>query len=176
MCLALCLCSCTYLEYASVQADYARIQNAAPGQLNVKHMLDRDTFFVHGRCNDDAGSYDGLPKVIAAFSSRYHSNEHVDTMHFEVAGSHYGLNLPEGRYDLLVFADIDGNGEFGTAEVVGKRSIELSSSSVPEKVIGRTSTYLCRFPWISFSRYNRHSLDHCFAANTFFQQESLNSE
>jgi pimeloyl-ACP methyl ester carboxylesterase len=142
LCLAFCLCSCTHLKYASVQADYARIQNAAPGQLNVKHMLDRDTYFVHGRCNDDAGSYDGLPKVIAAFSSRYRSNEHVDTMHFEVAGSHYGLNLPEGRFDLLVFADIDGDGAFGSSEVVGKRSIELNSSSIPEKVLGQVDVQL----------------------------------
>ena len=133
LCLAFCLCSCTHLKYASVQAEYARIQNAAPGQLNVKHMLDRDTYFVHGRCNDDAGSYDGLPKVIAAFSSKYHSNEHVSTMYFEVAGSHYGLNLPEGRFELLVFADIDGDGTFGSSEVVGKRSIELNNSSLPEK-------------------------------------------
>jgi len=41
-CLAFCLCSCTYLKYAGVQAEYARIQNAEPGQLNVKHMIDRE--------------------------------------------------------------------------------------------------------------------------------------
>ena len=142
LCLALCLCSCTYLKYASVQAEYARIQNAAPGQVNAKHMIDRETFFVHGRCNDDAGSYDGLPKVIAAFSSKYQSNERVDTMHFEVAGSHFGLNLPEGRYDLLVFADIDGNGAFGPSEIVGKRAIDLGKSSVPDNVLGQVDVQL----------------------------------
>ena len=62
LCLAFCLCSCTYLKYASVQAEYARIQNAEPGQLNVKHMIDRDTYFVHGLCNDAAGSFAGLAK------------------------------------------------------------------------------------------------------------------
>ncbi|MCJ7556018.1 MAG: hypothetical protein MUP90_03770 [Gammaproteobacteria bacterium] len=140
--LAFCLCSCTYLKYASVQAEYARIQNATPAQLNVKHMIDRETYFVHGSCDDAAGSYAGMPKAIAAFSSKYQANELVDTMHFQIAGSHYGLNLPEGGYDLLVFADIDGNGAFGPAEVVGERAIVLDSSLVPEKVLGQVDVQL----------------------------------
>jgi len=142
VCLAFCVCSCTYLKYASVQSEYARIQDIEPGQLNVKHMIDRATYFVYGRGIDATGSYKGLPKAIAAFSSKYQTNERVDTMHFEVAGSHFGLNLPEGRFDLLVFADIDGNGVFGPSEVVGKRSIELNSTSVPEKVLGQINLHL----------------------------------
>lgn len=142
LCLAFCLCSCTYLKYASVQAEYARIQDAEPGQLNVKHMIDRESYFVHGRSIDAKGSYTGLPKAIAAFSSKYQANERVDTMFFEMSGSHFGLNLPEGRYDLLVFADIDGNGTFGAVEVVGKRSIDINDSSVPEKVLGQVDVYL----------------------------------
>jgi pimeloyl-ACP methyl ester carboxylesterase len=125
-----------------VQAEYARIQNAQPGQLNVKHMIDRESYFVHGRSIDDERSYTGLPKAIAAFSSKYQANEQVDTMFFETSGSHFGLNLPEGRYDLLVFADIDASGEFGPSEVVGKRSIELDDSSAPEKVLGQMDVQL----------------------------------
>ncbi|MDH3417733.1 MAG: DUF413 domain-containing protein [Gammaproteobacteria bacterium] len=142
ICMALCMCSCTYIKYASVQAEYARIQNAEPGQLNVKHMLDRDTFFVHGRCDDTAGRYAGFRKAIAAFSSKYRSNERVDTMYFEVAGSHFGLNLPEGHFDILVFADIDSDGAFEASEVIGKRVIELSSASVPDKVLGQIDVQL----------------------------------
>ncbi|MCP4011415.1 MAG: alpha/beta hydrolase, partial [Proteobacteria bacterium] len=142
ICLAICVCSCTYLKYAFVQAEYARIQNAEPGQLNVKHMIDRETFFVHGRSVDVTGSYAELPKAIAAFSSKYQANERVDTMYFAVAGTHFGLNLPEGRYDLLVFADIDGNGVFGSSEVVGKQSIELNNSLASEKVLGQIDVQL----------------------------------
>ena len=142
VCLVFSLCSCTHLKYASVQAEYARIQNAEPGQLNLKHMIDRETYFVSGLCIDETGSYRGLPKAIAAFSSRYQANERVDTMYFEVAGSHFGLNLPEGRYDLLVFADKDGNGVFDSSEVVGKRSLELNSATVPEKVLSQVDVQL----------------------------------
>ena len=140
--LTFCLCSCTYLKYASVQAEYARIQNADPGQLNVKHMIDRETYFVHGRSVDNTGKYERLPKAIAAFSSKYQANEHVGTMYFEVAGSHYGMNLPEGRHDLLIFADINSDGIFGPTEVVGKRSIELNNSSLPDKVLGQVDVEL----------------------------------
>ena len=141
-CLVPWTASCTHLKYASVQAEYARIQSAEPAQLNVKHMIERETFFVHGRCVDAAGRYDDVPKAIAAFSSRYRENERVDTMQFQVAGSQFGLNLPEGAYDLLVFADIDGNGMFETSEVVGRRAIELDDARVPQKVLGQVDVEL----------------------------------
>jgi pimeloyl-ACP methyl ester carboxylesterase len=142
VCLAFCICSCSYLEGSFVQAEYKRIQNAEPGQLNAKHMIDRESYFINGRSVDVTGKYAGLPKAIAAFSSKYQANERVDTMHFELAGSHFGLNLPEGHYDLLVFADIDGNGVLESSEVVGKRVIELNSSLVPEKVLGQVDLQL----------------------------------
>jgi len=141
-CLVFCLPSCTYLKYTFVQAEYARIQNAEPGQLNVKHMIDRETYFVTGRSIDITDSYAGLPKAIAAFSSKYQTNERVDTMFFEMAGSHYGLNLPGGRYDLLVFADIDGNHRFESSEVIGQMSIELNNAIAPEKVISHVDLQL----------------------------------
>ncbi len=142
LCLAFCLCSCTYLKYAGVQAEYARIQNAEPGQLNVKHMIDREKIVIHGQCSDAAGNYDGIPKAIAAFSSKYQFSERVETMYFEVAGSHYGMSLPEGRYNLLVFADIDGDGVFRESEVVGQRPIELDKAKVPEMVLGQVDVHL----------------------------------
>ena len=142
LCLAFCLGSCTYLKYAGVQAEYARIQNAEPGQLVVKHMIDRESYFVNGRCIDDAGSYSGVAKAIIAYSSKYKANERVDSMYFEIAGSHYGLNLPEGPYDLLVFADNNGDGLFSSTEVVGKRSIDLNDASAPEMVLGQVDVRL----------------------------------
>jgi len=134
--------SCTYLKYAGVQSEYARIQEAEPTQLNVKHMIERDTFFVHGRCIDPAGRFDTVPKTIAAFSSKYQANELVATMHFQVAGLHYGLNLPDGTYQLLVLADLDGDGLFESSEVIGSRTIELNNQSVPQKVLGQVDVTL----------------------------------
>ncbi len=142
LCAALCLEACTYLKYAGVQAEYARIQDAEPGQINVKHMIDREKFVVIGKCDDRSGVYTGIPKVIAAFSSKYRPNELVETMFFEAAGSHYGMTLPGGRYELLVFADIDGDRVFGRSEVVGRRTIDLEKGGVPEMVLGQVDVQL----------------------------------
>jgi pimeloyl-ACP methyl ester carboxylesterase len=140
--LAFSVSSCTYVKYAAVQSEYSRIQNAEPGQVNLKHMIERETFFVHGRSIDPTGKHTRLPMAIAAFSSKFKANERVDTMYFTGTGTHYGLNLPAGNYDLLVFVDNDGDGAFGPSEVVGKRQIELSKSSVPNKVLGQVDIRL----------------------------------
>ena len=140
--LVACLGSCTYLKYASVQAEYARIQDAEPGQLNAKHMIDSEKFVIHGQCNDVMSNYVGIPKAIVAFSSKYQPNEQVEMMYFEVTGSHYGMSLPEGHYDLLVFADINGDDVFKQTEVVGQRTINLDSGTVPNTVLGQLDVRL----------------------------------
>ena len=68
-CLAPWISSCTHLKYASVQADYARIQNAQPAQLNAKHMIERETFFVHGRCAD--ADYTPLAAYLIRTNGKY---------------------------------------------------------------------------------------------------------
>jgi len=174
-CLAICLTSCTYLKYASVQANYKRIQSAQPAQLNVKHMIDRSTFFVHGRCIDPTGRFDTVPKAIAAFSSQYRPNERVDTMLFQVAGSHYGLSLPEGAYDLLVFADLDGDGVFGSSEVIGERSIELDSVRIPQKVLGQIDVELGEPITVGWSVAFDAPAAHALTESVFYPSGTLRS-
>ena len=145
-CLLINLYSCTYLKYTSVQAEYARIQNAKPGQVNAKHMIDRETYFIHGQTNDASGRYSNLPKAVVAFSDWYQPHERVDIMHFAVNGSHYGLNLPDGAFDILVFADIDRDGTFSQNEVVAKRSIELNDRLSTQPGRSATSTSRSSIP------------------------------
>ena len=42
------LSSCAYLQSASKQDEFAQSQETNPGQHNLKHIIDRDTFFVYG--------------------------------------------------------------------------------------------------------------------------------
>lgn len=128
------LSSCTYLKYTSVQANYAQIQDADPSQINLKHMLDRETFFVIGKTLDESGRYAGISLAVAAYSDKYKHNERVDTMFFRGTGTHFGLNLPEGDYDLLVYADINGDNIFDHTEVVGERALPLSYTLYPELI------------------------------------------
>ena len=142
LCATLLSCSCTYLKYASVQSEYARIQNAEPGQVNVKHMLERETFFVQGRAIDDSGNYSAYSKAVAAYSNKYKANERVDTMYMGGVGDHYGLNLPKGSYDLLVFVDSDADGVFSASEVVAQQQIIADSFSAPDNVLSQVDFHL----------------------------------
>ncbi len=135
-------CSCSHLKYASIQAEYARIQNAEPGQINLRHMLTHDNFVVFGKTIDELHRYAEHYLAIAAYSNRFKENERVDTMFFAGAGTHYGLYLPEGDYTLLVFADIDRNKVLDSSEVVGQKTIKLGVADDPNKVIGHVDIQL----------------------------------
>lgn len=140
--LLLLSCSCSHLKHASIQAEYARIQNSEPGQVNLRHMLTHDNFVVYGKTIDEPERYGNNDLAIAAYSSRFKENERVDTMFFIGAGTHYGLYLPEGDYTLLVFADIDKNRVLDSSEVVGQKTIKLKLADIPNKVVGHVDIEL----------------------------------
>jgi len=135
ICLAFLLSSCTYLKYSAIQAEYTNLQNADPSQVNLKHMIDKQTFFIWGKTTAKSKSYENIPMVIVAYSSKFKKNEQVDTMFFKGTGTHYGLNLPEGSYTLLIYADVNKDQVFHQSEVVGQRELLLNTSNFPEKIV-----------------------------------------
>lgn len=140
------LCSCSYMKHALIQSEYARIQEADPGQVNLKHMIDREKYFVIGRTIDKDVRYTDTSLAVAAYSSKFKPHERVDTMYFSGAGTHFGLNLPEGNYQLLVFADRDKNQIFDQTEVIGQKDISLNQTTSPDKVLDRIEIQLSS-PW-----------------------------
>ena len=134
--------ACTYLKYAAVQKHYARIQNIDPSQVNLKHMLDRDTYFVYGKIISENGLYANTEMAVAAYSDKFKKRERVDTMFLRGTGTHYGLNLPEGRYSILVFADINNNKIFENTEVVSKNEVNVNNELAPDKILSRTNLKL----------------------------------
>ncbi len=112
--------------------------------LNLKHMVSRKTFFVHGMLSTKEGATD-QPHAnlsIAAFSNAFQKHELVDAMHQLKANVHYGLNLPPGEYELLVFADINGNGLYESHEVIGRESLSLAEKAGTENVAGQRDVML----------------------------------
>lgn len=148
--LLLFTCSCSHLKYASLQAEYKRIQNAEPGQVNLRHMLTHDNFVVYGKTIDELDRYGEQSLTIAAYSSKFKENERVDTTFFIGAGTHYGLYLPAGDYTLLVFADLDNNGVHDSSEVVGHKNIKLQLEDIPDKVVGHIDIKLLTSQQISW--------------------------
>lgn len=133
--LAVCTNACTYLKYAVVQAQYARIQKATPTQVNLKHMIEQQLFFVTGRTIDTSGRYESTALAIAAYSDKFRNNEKVDIMFSAGSETHFGLSLPDGEYRIQVLADIDDNQYFSPDEVVGQVSTLLSTNVSPERVL-----------------------------------------
>lgn len=134
--------SCSHLKYASVQAEYKRIQDSDPGQVNLKHMLERETFFVVGKTIDSNHRFSDSYLAVAAYSDKFKKGERVDTMFFAGAGTHFGLNLPEGIFMLRVFSDENNNLIFEPDELVGEREILLNSTTAPQKVLEKANIEL----------------------------------
>ncbi len=124
--LAMCLPSCSFIKNAVIQSEYERIQASDPSMLNLKHMVSRQTYFVYGKIGEPSADARPLPMLsIAAYSDQYQRHELVDVMHQLTPGAHYGLNLPPGAYQLVVFADANGNGVFESNEAIAVQSLQL---------------------------------------------------
>ncbi len=131
------LSSCTFVKNAAVQAEYARIQASDPSMLNLKHMIDRETFFVYGLVGQAPAAFPVSRFTVAAFSDRFQKHELVDVLHNVVPGTHYGLNLPPGHYDLIAFADVNGNGVYESDEAMGRLSLDLHEEKGVRKILGK---------------------------------------
>lgn len=129
--------SCTYLRYVSIQKEYARLQAAEPSQRNLKHLIDHPNYSVIGFTEDARGLHAAKATTIAvaAFSSRFRAHELVDAMHDIGVGTHFGLNLPAGDYDLLVLMDSNRDGFYESNEVIGHRELTLHKEQHPSMVV-----------------------------------------
>ncbi|MBX2859367.1 MAG: hypothetical protein KTR17_11960 [Cellvibrionaceae bacterium] len=121
---------------------YAGIKNSNPSQLNLKHLLKRESYCVYGKLIDKKAQYAVVEIFVATYSGKYKDNEQVDSMFITGSGTHFGLNLPEEKYSILVFADIDQNNFFEASESVGKLEIELNPTQSPEKIMGEADVVL----------------------------------
>lgn len=136
------LSSCSYLKNASIQAEYTKIQETDPSLLNLKHMIERESYGLIGKTLDDQGLYAKASIAVAAFSDKYIDHELVDIMHNAGAGKHYGLNLPEGNYQVLGLADFNNDLFYSPDEVIGQYSISLNKDRYSEMVVGNVDIEL----------------------------------
>jgi len=134
ICTSFLISSCSYFKYSVIQKNYANIQDADPSQVNLKHMIEQDRFFLWGKLTSAAVSYSHTSMVVVAYSDRFKQGEQVDVMYFKGTDTHYGLSLPEGQYTLLLYADLNEDQVFAKEEVKGKRVIALNRINFPEKV------------------------------------------
>jgi len=127
---------CTYLSNVSKQAEYQRIQKEAPTQRNLKFLLNNQTHFVYGRILDEDNKHSGKTIAIAAFSNKFEQNELVDKTFSTHVSTHYGLNLPDGDFDIFAFADSDQNGKMDQTEIIGRLNLTVSPDQQTDNVFG----------------------------------------
>lgn len=130
-----CLGGCSYMGTLVTQADYSLQQMTSPEQRVIKHMLDRETYFVFGRIEPAAGMNNEAIAVVA-LSDRFRDSEVVDVNHLGQPDSYYGLNLPAGDYRLLLVSDLNRDGIYDERETLGARQLSLNPESAPDKVLG----------------------------------------
>ncbi len=140
----LLLSSCTYLKHASIQADYARLQETSPSLRNLKHMIERPNYSLISKAEDRAKLYtlNTHTKAVVAFSSRYRKHELVDVMHDITIDTHFGLDLPEGDYQLVIFSDQNDNGRYERDEVIGSSQLSINVERYPSRVVANHSADL----------------------------------
>jgi pimeloyl-ACP methyl ester carboxylesterase len=66
------------------------------------------------------------PLLLAAVSNQYRRNEKVALVQLPASGDAYTTFLPQGDYELLVFADLDENKDFEWNELVGRTAVTVS--------------------------------------------------
>lgn len=147
------------MKYSAIQMEYKKLQVAEPSQVNLKHMLDQETFFIIGQSIAQSNRYADESMAIAAYSSKFKRYERVDTMFFKGTGTHYGLNLPAGSYTLLIYADLNKDNTFQPSEIVGQRELVLNTSSFSEKVVRGVDikiTEIAKLAWADTIMAPRH--------------------
>jgi hypothetical protein len=117
----------------SKQDELVQSQKNDPRQHTVKHLIERESYFVYGRLISPSSAADHRAFAIAALSDKYQHNEIVDVNQLGKVGSYYGLNLPEGTYRLLALEDKNQDGIYRETEVVGQRTLDLRARSVHGK-------------------------------------------
>ncbi len=69
------LYSCAYVQGVSKHDVLVQNQKINPGLHNLKHMIDRDTFFIYGLILDKSGTQTDQPLSVAAYSDRFKPHE-----------------------------------------------------------------------------------------------------
>lgn len=107
-----------YLDYMGRHRKLANTFNNHPRMEVLRELSPENCYSLSGRLITDR-QYDGSVFVVAV-SDRYQKREIVATRIIRSPTEHYAIFLPEGDYDLYIYADLNKNGFFETTELVGR--------------------------------------------------------
>lgn len=121
-----------YLDYMGRHRNLTNTFHNHPRMEVLRELSPENCYSLSGRLVMDQ-PYDG-PVLVAAVSDRYQQREIVATRIIRSPTAHYAIFLPEGEYDIYVYADLDKSGSFETKELVG-RTLPGKPATVQKKKV-----------------------------------------
>jgi pimeloyl-ACP methyl ester carboxylesterase len=115
------------------QQDLKKEFHEEPSAGLLADLQPEDCYLLWGRVvlnRDPKG-----PLLVVAVTDKFRKREIVASRILDAPAEDYQVYLPEGRYDLYFFADLDRNGYFDAHEMVGQTSgepIEVSKADVKD--------------------------------------------
>ncbi len=131
------LTGCGYMEMWTDKWSGEIMHKVSPAHQRTKNIAPEKCSFVSGYIkSNDSEKLATTPCMIAAYSNDYSRNELVDYQLLTWFDNSYYLYLPEGRFNLLVFADLDNDEVFEKDELVGKFEGPQGLTIEPDKYKG----------------------------------------
>jgi pimeloyl-ACP methyl ester carboxylesterase len=132
--LVLPLSSCSYVNFFARKAHWGITFKGIPSMSALNNLAPQESLIVGGRINKPQQRQE--PLLLVAVSNQYRKNEMVAVVQIQKSADIYMAFLPKGDYQLLIFADLDGNEDFESNEVVGRGMVSVKpENSINDAII-----------------------------------------
>lgn len=121
---------CDYLSFYTRRQHWSKVFDANPSMKVMKRLAPEDSLLLEGRIEPVRPLQE--PLLLVAVSSQYRKNEIVAMRTLAAPSDAYEVFLPQGLYELYVFADRDRNGRFERDELVGRSAPGQPVSVMPQ--------------------------------------------
>ncbi len=120
----LAISGCSYGNYYMRKAHLRQTFEYLPSMSTLNQLAPEDSLFLSGRIVRLQKRQD--PLLLVAVSNKYQTNEKVALVQIQKTSvDAYMAFLPKGNYELFVFADLDGNGDFERNEMIGETKVTI---------------------------------------------------
>jgi pimeloyl-ACP methyl ester carboxylesterase len=120
---------CSYVNFFARKAHWGITFKGIPSMSALNNLAPEESLIVGGPISKLRQRQE--PLFLIAVSDKYRKNEIVAEVQIQKSMEYYMAFLPRGDYKLYIFADLDGNQDFESDEVVGQASVRVD----PERSI-----------------------------------------
>jgi pimeloyl-ACP methyl ester carboxylesterase len=120
----LTIAGCSYGNFYFRKAHWRQTFEYLPSVSALNQLAPEDSLVLNGRIIRLQKRQE--PLLLVAVSNKYRKNEAVALVQLQKTSMDaYMAFLPKGDYELFVFADMDGNGDFESNEMIGRTTVTI---------------------------------------------------